>query len=145
MKYAFKLFLLLLSANCHASIRPPHYQGYISCLPTIRAECTSARLNGYVAEKREIFHARFNLASLIKARFRGSDLSWSSFFLADLREADLRNANLSFTDFSHANLKRANLKGAYIEGIELKGAKLEGAIWINGQRCLKDSIGYCRY
>jgi uncharacterized protein YjbI with pentapeptide repeats len=67
---------------------------------------------------------------------------------AILRYADLRGANLWGAD-----LRRGFMKGAQMQGANLKYAKLqralmkevnfEGAIWVNGKKCEKGSIGMC--
>lgn len=145
MKYCFSIFILCFPTILLASTKPPHYQELARCQPKPHVECIASFLNGYVGKNKEFFHAKFNLSSLIKVDFSGSDLSWSSFYLANLQNANLQNCQLAFTDFSYANLQRANLRGAYIEGINLKGANLKGATWINGQRCLSGSIGHCRF
>jgi len=83
--------------------------------------------------------ASFEEANLMLANLRGAHLHGVNFRHADLRFADLRNANLLDADLSGANLLGANLQNAI-----LTQARFDGAIWTDGRRCGKDSIGGCR-
>ncbi|NRB53166.1 MAG: pentapeptide repeat-containing protein [Saprospiraceae bacterium] len=74
------------------------------------------------------------------AQFEGANLSGSSFFSADLREANFKNADLSgaafaFADLRGANFDGADLTGAYLTGALLDDASFEGAI-ISGTEML---------
>jgi uncharacterized protein YjbI with pentapeptide repeats len=47
-------------------------------------------------------------------------------------------------DLSGANLEGANLKGGHLKRANLREAKLTGAVWIDGRKCAKGSIGKCK-
>jgi len=83
----------------------------------------------------------------------GGNLSGSVLIGANLRRANLSGANLSqavFVDavlsganLSGADLSGADLNGAYMFDVNLSGADLSEAIWTNGVKCRKGSIGKC--
>lgn len=60
----------------------------------------------------------FRFASIVKADFRGADLSY----------ADLRNTKFSGANFSQANLRGANLGAADLSGATLSNAQLGQAL-----------------
>jgi len=62
----------------------------------------------------------------------------------DLSRANLKGAKLFGAKLSRANLSRANLHKANLSGAKLIKAKLNGAIWTDGRKCAKNSIGQCR-
>jgi uncharacterized protein YjbI with pentapeptide repeats len=84
-------------------------------------------------------------ADLTKSDLRKTNLSYTNLQFATLTKANLEGANLEFANFNHANLQGANLKNASIYQTTFMNTNLENAIWINGIRCKKGSIGHCVY
>lgn len=82
-------------------------------------------------------------ANLSKSNMRECDLSYTNLQFATLRKARLEDAKLDFANFNHANLQSANLKNASTYQTTFLNANLENAIWTNGIRCKKGSIGRC--
>ena len=58
-------------------------------------------------------------------------------------KCDLEGADLEMADLKDANLKGSDLGMANLIGASLRSARLEGAIWIDGSKCKKGSIGKC--
>ncbi len=92
-------------------------------------------------------------ADLSRSQLSGADLSYADLSLALLVQSDLQSAKLLGANLQQANLQGArlvnadlsyaNLLGARLDGADLQGANLSNAIWVNGQTCLKGSIGAC--
>lgn len=82
--------------------------------------------------------ASFAFAKLIDANFAGADLTGARLSGADLRRAQLQSARLRDADLSYVDLRDADLSGA-----ELHGTRLSGAIWPDGTKCAKPSVGAC--
>lgn len=74
----------------------------------------------------------FQGKSLIRAKFRGADLS-----NADLSNADLSGADLRFTNLTKSNLRKTNLNNANLFGADLSEAILVGTILCDAN--LKDA------
>src|SRR3989339_1222374 len=90
----------------------------------------------------------FSGANLAKANLLGATITESVLKGANFEDAVLFNTNLMNSDLSGANLKNvlavtANFRNANLEGADLTGADFSGAIWIQGFRCHKGSIGVC--
>jgi uncharacterized protein YjbI with pentapeptide repeats len=73
----------------------------------------------------------------------GCDLSWEDFEGANLEGANLKGADLTGVIFFNANLTGANLEGATVYRANFAEVNLENAIWIDGRKCKKGSIGTC--
>ncbi|MBT3225643.1 MAG: pentapeptide repeat-containing protein [Deltaproteobacteria bacterium] len=73
----------------------------------------------------------------------GCDLSFEDFEGENLAGANLKGANLTGAVFFKANLTGANLLGAKIYRVNFAEVNLEDAIWIDGRKCKKGSIGTC--
>ncbi len=84
-------------------------------------------------------------AALPFSNLKGCDLSHSNLQGAVLRKANLEKTTLDFANFKDANLQGANLNRASIYKTSFENANLENAIWVNGIRCKKGSIGQCIY
>ncbi len=84
-------------------------------------------------------------AALPFTKLSSCDLTHTNLQGAFLRKADLEDAILDFANFNNANLQGANLKNASIFKATFENANLENAIWVNGIRCKKGSIGRCVY
>ncbi len=50
----------------------------------------------------------------------------------------------SLCNYQGADLQGANFEGVHFENVNFSGARLDGAIWTDGRRCAKDSIGECK-
>jgi uncharacterized protein YjbI with pentapeptide repeats len=77
------------------------------------------------------------------------DLHGANLSGADLHGANLSSANLTGANLSKANLAGANLAGTYLRNSNLSGANLTGAdlseaVWVEGRKCPKESIGECK-
>jgi len=88
-------------------------------------------------------------AQLVGAQLSNVILSHAKLSNANLSRANLSGAFLSRSDLSDANLTEAflvdaNLNQANISGANLTGADLSGAIWTNGTKCEKKSVGECK-
>ncbi len=84
-------------------------------------------------------------AKLSNSNMRGCDLRYTNLQFAILRKTKLENAKLDYANFNHANLQGANLKNASTHQATFVNANLENAIWTNGIRCKKGSIGSCNF
>lgn len=82
-------------------------------------------------------------ASFAYANLAESDLAYANLTDARLAGADLRRARLQFARLRDADLSHADLRDADLSGAELHGAVLGGAIWPDGTRCAKPSVGAC--
>ena len=87
--------------------------------------------------------ARLNRADLRYADLSGADLAYADLSEADLLGAALRRADLTYTDLGGANLAFSDLREARIGGAVLTGTRLGGALWIDGRRCARSSVGAC--
>ncbi len=54
------------------------------------------------------------------------------------------NADLSGANLIEAFLANANLSNADLSGVDFSGADLSLAIWTDGTKCEKKSIGECK-
>ena len=93
--------------------------------------------------------------NLRNADLHGANLSYADLRNADLYGADLSGANLccarvkgaNFTaaDLSRANLSYVDLRGMALIEVTLTQTLFEHAIWTNGKRCGKGSVGKCLF
>jgi len=83
-------------------------------------------------------NARLNETNLRMCDFTNSNLQF-----AQLRKANLEKSNLDSANLNHSNLQGANLKDASINRTTFENANLENAIWVDGIRCKRGSIGHC--
>jgi len=83
------------------------------------------------------------LAKLNGAHLKKADLSSANLGVAELKKVDMQGAILIGTRFRNSNLSGANLYEAMINDALFEDAKLDGAIWVNGMKCEKGSIGRC--
>lgn len=84
-------------------------------------------------------------AELSNSDMRDCNLAFTNLQSAILKRTKLENARLDHANFNHANLQGANLKNASTHQTTFVNANLENAIWTNGIRCKKGSIGFCKY
>lgn len=78
-------------------------------------------------------------ANLIQANLEGANLNYAYCTNASFEQANLKDASLKASTFFSANLKQT-----HFEGTNLKHANFSYAIWIDGKKCLPNSIGECR-
>lgn len=83
------------------------------------------------------------------SNFSGRNLTGVAFTNASLNEAKFANSILIGADFTNAELNEADLRGANLRNAriinaEFDGARLDGAVWVDGRKCGKNSIGRCR-
>ena len=82
--------------------------------------------------------ANLSYAGLSISNLQGADLRQATLLGANLRRAKLDKALLDQADLSYADLTGADLTGA-----KLADVKLGNAIWVDGKRCLPESVGKC--
>ena len=82
-----------------------------------------------------------NLAS---ANLSGAKLVRTNLTSANLAGTYLRNANLTDANLTNAFLNKASLHGADIGGVNWTGTDLSHATWIDGSKCIDQSIGECK-
>ncbi len=92
--------------------------------------------------------SNYTRADLRGTNFWKASLKSAKFFKAKLQGACLKSANLHKADLTQANLRGtdlrwANLKDAKLDDALLERTRFEGAIWIDGTKCAKKSIGEC--
>jgi len=109
----------------------------------------SANLSNSSAQVAILTNANLYGANLSSAVLTGANLSGANLHGANLSNSDLLGANLSGADLHLANLTSANAKSANLSGANINNANLCGTIfdlatWIDGDRCLEGSIGYCK-
>lgn len=88
---------------------------------------TSRLISTRVCENCDLQGAGLTLTNLVRARLRGSDLSFANLSRADLSGADLSGADLTGASLYGANLQGANLQGANLKGTDLREAFLGDA------------------
>ena len=96
----------------------------------------------------------FNESNLLGVNLSDSNMAYTQIIRSDLSYANLEKvrltgANLQYTDLRYANLKDADLSYADLSHALLAGANIadtifDNAIWIDGQKCKKGSVGSCR-
>lgn len=84
-------------------------------------------------------------AAMPYTNMKSCDLTHTNLEGAFLRKANFEDAILDFANLKDTSLQGANLKNASIFKTSFENANLEGAIWVNGIRCKKGSIGRCAY
>ena len=98
------------------------------------ADLSWARLNS----------AQLGGSNLAYARLEGANLSYADLSRAQLFGANLGHADLGNADLSGADLSYADLRGAKLAAATLTGARLDNAIWPDGRRCARGSVGQCK-
>jgi hypothetical protein len=152
----------LIGVTVYAALRfrSPVSDTAASCAvpPGPGADLARCALDGLAAPGADLTGAILNNASLAgaqldRARLGGADLRYANLAAAKLGyarlgEAKLVGANLRAADFAYADLKGADLSfadltGATLGGADLSGARLDSAIWVDGRRCARESVGGC--
>ena len=98
----------------------------------------STLANGYFIE------ATFYRANLYEANLEGANFEGANFESANLTKVNFRGSSLIGAIFKNSNLFESDLTGANIFNANFEGANLNNAIWINGKKCLLESIGVCK-
>lgn len=120
------------------------------------SNCTFIELN--VENKNLSFStlsdAVINNSNLMGVNLSGSNMAYTEITASDLSYANLENtrlvgANLKNTDLRYASLKNADLSYAdlsrsLLAGADFYNARFDNAIWVDGKKCKKESIGRCR-
>jgi hypothetical protein len=159
---ALVVVLTLVGAAVTAALRfrSPVTQSAGACAakPGPGADLARCALDGLAAPGADLTGAILNNASLAgaqldRARLGGADLRYANLAAAKLGYARLAGAklvgaNLRATDFAYADLKGADLSyadltGAALGGADLGGVRLDSAIWVDGRRCARESVGGC--
>jgi len=114
-----------------------------------RFNAQGANLTDLIATNAILTSVNFAGSKMANANLGYSRLDDSDFAYADLSGAIIKGASLKNVDFSNARLNDADLRfsdfsGARISGADLSGAKLENAVWIDGRKCARGSIGSCQ-
>lgn len=99
----------------------------------------STALTGAILSNINFSNSNFSYAELSISRLKNIDFSNAS-----LVGAVLRNSDLFEVDFSNSDLQYINLTGAILRNIKFTKANLSNAIWVDGRKCAKNSIGECR-
>ena len=102
------------------------------------ANAASAQFDSGDLAGADLSDVDLSYADLKQANFELVDLMRSRLVGADLRGANLRHANLRAADLSFADLR-----GTTLDGADLSGAQLSNAIWLDGTRCKRTSVGQC--
>jgi uncharacterized protein YjbI with pentapeptide repeats len=99
-----------------------------------RGDFSGVNFNGNLFDCTSFFRSYMPFSN-----FKGAQLNWVVFELAnlvesDFEDADLSNAMMMEADLFHANLKGANLRGANLEGAILDDASFCEAIMPDGTK-----------
>ncbi len=102
----------------------------------------------------ELSSVSFTGAFFSNVKFSNANLAYTELSLTNLNEIDftnanligavLRKSNLSYIDFSHSDLQYIDLTGSIIVKTNFSNANLSNAIWVDGRKCAKNSIGSCK-
>ena len=104
-----------------------------------------ADLPGIDLSNRDLRHIDLHGANLKHADLRGADLYGADLSGANLCCAKVSGANFTAADLSQANLSYIDFRGVALIEVTLTQAFFEHAIWTNGKRCGKGSIGKCLF
>jgi len=100
---------------------------------------SSASLTGAV-----LFDVDFAEADLSYTELSISKLSQVNFSRAILVGMIIRNSTLIDVNFLNSDLRYVDLSGSILKNVNFSGANLSNAIWVDGRKCAKGSIGSCR-
>lgn len=137
--------------------KPDKLASVITFISNLKPKLFYKDLEGQSVRDKYIYLGEINLSdSLLRninlenarlsfSNLQGCDLARTNLRSAVLKKTNLQKANLDYVNLNHANLQGANLNKASIYLTSFENANLENAIWINGIRCKKGSIGHCLY
>ena len=109
----------------------------------IRADISESNLHSVIIRNANLFASDFSKSRMDYSNLSGGNLSYAVFENANLKGANLNNADLRHANFSSANLTYVDFTDADITNVNFDKADLSHAIWVNGKRCKKGSIGSC--
>lgn len=114
----------------------------------VGSSADGADLTGLSARNARLFGASFVQAILTEADLSYADMSRADLTLVRLERArlvgtNLREAVLPHARLAGADLRYADLSGADLRGADLQRAQLGEALWTDGRRCARESIGTC--
>ncbi len=112
------------------------------------------RLNNVDMSESELSSVSFTGAYFSNVNFSNTNLAYSELSLTNLKKVDfknsnligavLRKSNLSNVDFSGSDLQYIDLTGSILRKTNFSKANLSNAIWVDGRKCAKNSIGSCK-
>lgn len=105
----------------------------------IKLNIQGSNLKGAMLRGLKIHDSNFKNTIFASADLRFVELKGADFTGADLKKIDLRSARLS-----EVNLQETRLIHAIIDGIHLNQVDFSNAVWINGLRCLENSVDFCK-
>ncbi|VAW93006.1 hypothetical protein MNBD_GAMMA22-575 [hydrothermal vent metagenome] len=105
---------------------------------------TGAMLNSASIIGAVITNVNFSNANFSYTEMSLSKLTNIKFSNATLIGTIIQNSDLVSVDFSNSNLQYINFTGSRLRDINFSGANLSNAIWIDGRKCAKNSIGKCK-
>lgn len=104
-----------------------------------------AQLENIDLRKRNLRHIDLHSANLRGADLRGADLYGADLSGSNLCCVKIRGVNLTASNLTQANLSYIDFRGVSLIEVILTQAFFENAIWTNGRRCQKGSIGKCLF
>ena len=160
--FVFALFPLNVNAGCDDPIGDG--VDYTNCRFSDGQDLAGSYLPNSNLSFTSFIQVNFDKSIMMNSILAFGTFSDSTFVRTNLYEANLQGANFENSDFTSSNLTRANLSGATLIGTELKNANLfeadltsanitsanfentnlNNAIWTDGRKCGKDSIGICK-
>ena len=132
-KIALAILTVIVCAGVGPGVGSAFNENDLQKLKTTK-NCVQCDLSGAV-----LIHWNLSGADLSGANLSGTNLSEA--FMAG---ANLSGANLSNAILSGASLARANLVGAKLSASNLFMVDLTRAAWIDGSRCQRRSVGWCK-
>jgi uncharacterized protein YjbI with pentapeptide repeats len=119
--------------------------------PLLASDLTNPSLQpGANLQEIDLRDKNLRFVDLHGANLRGADLRGADLYGANLSGTNLCCARVEGANFTASNLTQANLsyidfRGVALIEVTLTGAFFEHAIWTNGRRCEKGSIGKCLF
>ncbi len=133
-------------ANCGANPQPK--TNWTHCqkvgVRLNKVDMTSALLNSAVLTGAVISNVNFSNANFSYTEMSLSKLNNVNYSNATLIGTIIQNSDLSNVSFVNGDLQYINLTGSRLHNINFSGANLSNAIWVDGRKCAKNSIGKCK-
>ncbi len=161
----WQIFLVILAISIIAlfsfKFTPDNVVSVANCgaKPKPKINWTHCQKAGVRLNKVDMTDAMFSSAILtgaviLNANFSDSNFSYVEMSLSKLNNVNysdavligtiIQNSDLSGVNFSNADLQYINLTGSRLRNINFSGANLSNAIWVDGRKCAKNSIGSCK-
>lgn len=134
LKYLFLLFPLFFTIVYSEE----RIEGEAVFLPNANLEKADLR-------NKDLRYKDLHGANLRAADLRGADLYGANLSGANLCCAKVKGTNFTSSDLTQANLSYIDFRGVMLIEVTLTKAFFENAIWTNGKRCKKGSIGKCLF